>query len=345
MQARYSRYIYHAANTFLREVKSVMSETKIASAVGKDSVIQIGDPRHLQQSAANESPVNQDGRRDSISSKRPHIPVFPLLALMVVYIGWQYNGYLYLTPEQGLGYALGIAGASLMVMLLLYPLRKHARWARGFGPVRFWFRGHMLMGVLGPVCILFHCNYQLGSTNGNVALFSMLLVAGSGFIGRYFYTKLHYGLYGRKADLVNLGSDAAMARAELDPVFNVVPGMKTRLQRLEERAMLTQSGFLSCTANVLVINIRSRWCWFVSVYELRQFFKSGARLDNLTREQRRYYYKKIRYYLSIYMHTVRKVAGFSFFERLFSMWHILHLPIFVMLLITGIIHVYAVHMY
>ena len=40
-----------------------------------------------------------------------------------------------------------------------------------------------------------------------------------------------------------------------------------------------------------------------------------------------------------------KVAGFSFFERLLSMWHILHMPLFVMLLIAGIVHVYAVHMY
>jgi hypothetical protein len=322
-----------------------MSEAQIGSAVGKNSVIQTEDTRYVQQSAANESPVNQDSRRHSMSSRSLQVPVFYLLVLTVVYIGWQYSSYLYLSPEQGLGYALGIVGASLMVMLLLYPLRKHARWAKSFGPVRYWFRSHMLMGVIGPVCILFHCNYQLGSANGNVALFSMLLVAGSGLVGRYFYTKIHYGLYGRKADLINLGSDTAMARAELDPVFDVVPVMKTRLQRLEERAMLTQHGFLSCLANVLVINIRSRWCWFVSVRELRQFFKSGPRLENLTREQRRHYYKKIRYFLSIYMHAVRKVAGFSLFERLFSMWHVLHLPIFVMLLITGIIHVYAVHMY
>ena len=201
------------------------------------------------------------------------------------------------------------------------------------------------MGVLGPVCILFHCNYQLGSTNGNIALFSMLLVAGSGLIGRYFYTKIHYGLYGRKADLVHLGSDAVMARAELDPVFDIVPGMKSRLLHLEERAMLTQCGFLTCMANVLVINIRSRWCGFVSVIELRQYFNSASRRENLTRDQRRYYYKKTRRYLSVYLHTVRKVAGFTLFERLFSMWHIFHLPVFVMLVITGVVHVYAVHMY
>lgn len=322
-----------------------MSEVQIASEVGNFSVTPSENIRHPQQGAASESPLDQDSQRHSMSARSMRIPVFSLLVLVCLYLGWRYNSYLYLSPEQGLGYGLGIAGASLMVMLLLYPLRKHARWARALGPVRYWFSSHMLMGVIGPVCILFHCNFQLGSTNGNIALFSMLLVAGSGLVGRYIYTKIHYGLYGRKADLDHLGSDAAMARAELDPVFEVVPEMKSRLQRLEKRAKSTQCGFLSCLLNVVVVNMRSRWCGFLSVLELRQFFNSGSRRENLTREQRRYYYKKTRHYLAQYLLAVRKVAGFSFFERLFSMWHVFHLPLFVMLLISGIVHVYAVHMY
>ena len=256
-----------------------MSEARVVSEFVSNPLIQTGEGRHDQQSAANESHVKHAVRRSSIFLMILSTQFLYMLVLMCVYLGWKYNSYLYLTPEQGLGYALGIIGASLMLMLLLYPLRKHARWARGFGPVRYWFRSHMLMGVVGPVCILFHCNYQLGSTNGNIALFSMLLVAGSGLVGRYFYTKIHYGLYGSKADLVHLGSDAAMARAELDPVFNVLPGMKTRLQRLEEKALSTQCGFITCLANVLLVNIRSRWCGYVSISELRQYFYSTSRRD------------------------------------------------------------------
>lgn len=322
-----------------------MRETQVVSEFVSNPVIQAGDDRHHQQSAANEPHVKQTLRRTSMSSMVLQAPVAYFLVLMCVYLGWKYNSYLYLTPEHGLGYALGIVGASLMLMLLLYPLRKHARWARGFGPVRYWFRVHMLMGIVGPVCILFHCNYQLGSTNGNIALFSMLLVASSGLVGRYFYTKIHYGLYGCKADLAHLGSDAVMARAELDPVFNVLPEMKTRLQQFEDKALSTQRGFMSCLANVLLVNIWSRWCGYVSVSELRQYFYSTSRRDEMARDKRRCYYQNARHYLSEYLTKVRKVAGFTFYERLFSMWHVLHLPIFVMLLITGIIHVYAVHMY
>lgn len=229
-----------------------MSEARVVSEFVSNPLIQTGEGRHDQQSAANESHVKYAVRRSSIFLMILSTQFLYMLVLMCVYLGWKYNSYLYLTPEQGLGYALGILGASLMLMLLLYPLRKHARWARGFGPVRYWFRSHMLMGIVGPVCILFHCNYQLGSANGNIALFSMLLVAGSGLVGRYLYTKIHYGLYGSKADLALLGSDAAMARDELDPVFNVLSGMKTRLQQLEKRR---------CQLNADLLHAWQMFCW------------------------------------------------------------------------------------
>ena len=322
-----------------------MSEVQTAFDIDKNSITQATGATGFPQSSANEPVIS---RNNQVRERRPRvqsIPVFHLLVLLLVYCGWKYGSHLYITPEQGIGYALGITGGTMMLLLMLYPLRKHARWAKGFGPVRHWFRGHMLLGILGPVCILLHCNFQLGSINGNVALFSMLLVAGSGLVGRFIYSKVHYGLYGRKADLEDLGSDTAMAMAELGPVFKEMPGMKERLQRIEEKAVATQNGFLSCLVSMLVISIRSRWCLLVSLLELRRFFDTPVVRERLTRDQRRYYHRKAGYYLRTHLFTVRKVAGFSFFERLFSMWHVLHLPLFIMLLIAGLVHVYAVHMY
>jgi hypothetical protein len=39
------------------------------------------------------------------------------------------------------------------------------------------------------------------------------------------------------------------------------------------------------------------------------------------------------------------VVEFAAFERLFSLWHALHLPLFLMLLVAGVVHVVAVHVY
>ena len=127
--------------------------------------------------------------------------IFYLCIFVLIYTGWKNKHLSNLTPESGAGYWLGIIGGSLMLILLLYPLRKKVRFLNLFGKVKYWFKLHMLFGVLGPVAILFHANFSLGSTNSNVAFFSMAIVASSGLIGRYLYTKIHHGLYGRKANL------------------------------------------------------------------------------------------------------------------------------------------------
>ena len=78
-----------------------------------------------------------------------------------------------------MGYNLGLTGAILMLILFLYPLRKHVRWLHAAGPLREWLNFHMLLGICGPLCILFHAQFQIGSVNAAVAMTSMLVVAAS----------------------------------------------------------------------------------------------------------------------------------------------------------------------
>ena len=49
--------------------------------------------------------------------------VFSLLRRML-FVGWSMQTERYITPKRGMGYALGIIGGSLMLLLLLYSLRK-----------------------------------------------------------------------------------------------------------------------------------------------------------------------------------------------------------------------------
>ena len=41
----------------------------------------------------------------------------------------------------------------------------------------------------------------------------------------------------------------------------------------------------------------------------------------------------------------RRVAEYQLYARLFSFWHVLHIPLFFMLLIAGIVHVVAINIY
>jgi hypothetical protein len=109
----------------------------------------------------------------------------------IIYAGWKIREREYFTAESGAGYVLGIVGSVLMLALIIYPLRKRYRFMEPIGSVKTTFQTHMIMGVIGPVCILFHSNFHLGSLNSNVALFSMIIVASSGLMGRYLYKRIH----------------------------------------------------------------------------------------------------------------------------------------------------------
>ncbi|MFZ5615997.1 MAG: hypothetical protein ACOZAA_01565, partial [Pseudomonadota bacterium] len=135
------------------------------------------------------------------------------------------------SAESGIGYYLGIAGALAMLLLLAYPLRKHAAFMRRAGPVAFWFRTHMALGLIGPTLILFHANFSFGSLNSNVALFSMLIVAGSGLVGRYIYAKIHKGLYGVRAEMKALASEALEFRKSIDA--DIDAPLAARFDRVE----------------------------------------------------------------------------------------------------------------
>ena len=40
-----------------------------------------------------------------------------------------------------------------------------------------------------------------------------------------------------------------------------------------------------------------------------------------------------------------RAAEFAFYDRLLRLWHLLHLPLFVVLVAAAILHIVAVHMY
>ena len=148
--------------------------------------------------------------------------LFFVLVCALLYLGWSTQTERYINPNRGVGYALGIIGGSLMLLLLVYSLRKRWSWLSFLGSTPAWFRFHMVLGIAGPLCILYHSNFGTGATNSNVALFCMLTVAGSGVIGRYLYTRIHARLDGGQTNLSELRGIADQLRIQSTSVA-VVP--------------------------------------------------------------------------------------------------------------------------
>lgn len=282
--------------------------------------------------------------RHSGASRRWFTPAGIAYLLVAVFLWWGYRlpTSQYITPQSGLGYALGIIGGSAMLLLLVYPARKRMPQLRWLGPNKLWFQVHMVLGVLGPALILYHSNFSLGAANSNVALVCMLVVSGSGLFGRYFYAHIHLGLHGRKATAADLRGYAERLRhVSTDVAF--LPDLARRLEEEEDRLEATCARvplLLRPLATAVLVPLARRRL-MRDVRDAMQVttvaITSPGKPRKLLREARRYIDQRL--------HATRRVVELAAFERLFSLWHALHMPLFVMLIVAGIVHVVAVHVY
>jgi hypothetical protein len=265
-------------------------------------------------------------------------------ALAAVIIGLLEPMDRYLSPQSGMGYTLGIVGGSMMLLLCLYPLRKRFRALRFLGGVPEWFRLHMILGVLGPVCILFHSNFSLGATNSNVALFSMLAVAISGIVGRYLYTKIHEGLYGRKTTLAELKA-RGVALKDHGSHLRVVPEMVERIEREEQRMVSWAASPLGLLLAPVVLSALAGGARRRLRRYIRRAINAAAATSPALAMQRKRIAGVAYEYADRCIRASREVAEFHMYERMFSLWHLLHVPLFFLLLAAGIVHVVAVNVY
>lgn len=271
--------------------------------------------------------------------------LFGAAVLAALYAGWHYRDEEYITADTGIGYWLGIIGTTMMVMLLLYPLRKHARSLRGFGKVPTWFRSHMVLGIVGPTLIVFHSNFQTHSLNASVALFFMLTIVASGIIGRYLFSKIHVGLYGTKAEIRGMLADAGFMKQALGGDYQDSARLLSGLEKFEARVLVRHSSFFSSLWAFFALG----WRWQNVRANLLKEVRAAIEVEGKRRGwgwmTRRKKLNLVRGHLSIYFAAVNKAARFGVYDRMFALWHVLHMPLFLLLVLTAILHVIAVHLY
>jgi hypothetical protein len=271
--------------------------------------------------------------------------LFGAVVLAGLYASWSQRGEGHLTPETGTGYWLGITGATMMLTLLFYPLRKRWRFLRALGRVPSWFRVHMIFGIIGPSLVIAHSNWNLSSLNATVAMIAMLIVVASGIIGRYLYSKVHMGLYGRKTEIRQILADASILKQALGEELPQTAQLIEELHAFEARIFdphmgpVTQ-GWIFLTLGVRQIFLRDRMMRMAKTIIAREGKRRGW-----SRSARRKRRALVREHLGLYFAAMLKAARFGIFERLFALWHVLHMPLFFLLVAAAIIHVVAVHLY
>jgi thioredoxin reductase len=106
-----------------------------------------------------------------------------------------------LRPSAGLGLWFGITSTALVVVNLLYVLRRN-QWLRvKFGSLKTWMTSHVATGILALLLALLHGGMAPKDTPGGHALWGMAALLLTGAIGRYFYAYVPRAANGRELEL------------------------------------------------------------------------------------------------------------------------------------------------
>ncbi|MBI3773999.1 MAG: hypothetical protein HY273_00325 [Gammaproteobacteria bacterium] len=258
----------------------------------------------------------------------------PLLFAAVFFYGrMHWNERIY-TAQEGLGYFLGLAGGIMILLALVYAFTKRVAFLRPL--LRYMLRIHIFFGVVGPFLILLHSTFHIGSLNGGIALVSMTLVFLSGVIGRYLYSKIHFGLDGRKAQVREV--IAAWDAAGHD--FST-----PQLDSFQRRMLSTPGDVVQATLRVLLYVARSGWVAWHTRRELKQRLRAQAQREGWDAPTLSAHWRDSKRRLRMHFALLKKVALFSAYERFFAFWLHAHVPLLYLLLLSGIVHVFAVHLY
>jgi hypothetical protein len=242
----------------------------------------------------------------------------PLVARLRHPLHWE------LKPGGSLGLLFGIAGASLMTLMLAYTLRKRVPILGSFGALGDWLDFHILCGVVGPLLIVLHSAFKVGGLIA-IAFWSMVAVAGSGVFGRFLYAQIPRTARGDELSLdearrleqeltATLQRDFALSAAEIAALTG------GDSERAERQRSLLGALFALLAAPFL---FRRRFARFRRLHRAIPRH-AAARLARLARQGE-------------LLH--RRLALWRHLHELFHYWHVFHKPFAVLMYLFAAIHI------
>ena len=233
-----------------------------------------------------------------------------------------HDGYWEWKAGGSVGHKLGLAGSSMMVLMLLYSVRKRVGALRRLGPLGRWLDVHIFLGIFGPALVILHSSFKV---QGLVALsfWSMVIVASSGVLGRYLYLQIPRTRAGEERALAELEAEDRELSGQLRTRFRLDEAQIAGLDALV--AVPTRVGLLGGFARLVTDDLRLR-------SGLRAFARSCrsvpapvfADFERVVRQKAQVH---------------RRILLWDRVHELFHYWHVLHKPFAIVMYIFMIVHV------
>ena len=245
------------------------------------------------------------------------------------------------TSDSLLGMVLGATGLSLMVLGAgMYSLRKRVAALKKLGKLSGWLSTHIVMCLIGPTFVMYHATFNVLAPNSGVAVYSMLIVVGSGLFGKYIHGHTLQTLGGERAGLKQLEKQRALIDVEVAGKSGVSQGLLEKIQQFFALRMAGKNvGVVRSVYLLLKLDLLERAILRQAGDEFNADLR--ARRHLAPRERTMLEVEGIQG-IAIKTGFEKRIALMEATERAFRFWHHLHLPLLVVLVLTVLVHLVAV---
>lgn len=254
------------------------------------------------------------------------------------YLAWQGSSY-YLTPlierprhpdfwalkpggTRGIVY--GITGATLMVVMLAYSLRRRWSLLRNWAALRYWLDLHIFCGVVGPLFIVLHSSFKV---QGLVALsfWSMVAVAMSGVLGRYLYLQIPRAASGDRMTLTEIEKERRRLAEELLGEESISEEDLAPLSEIVDEEAKRRDSLWSLFVHLPFDRFRLK-------RRLKAFARSlGTKDHHVSRRWIHIAWQRAQ--------LERRLRLLSELQSMFHYWHVIHKPFAVIMYLFMLVHI------
>lgn len=236
----------------------------------------------------------------------------------------------FLRPSGAVGQSAGILALAIFLFLWLYPLRKKYKWLAFTGSIARWLDIHILAAIGLPLLIAMHASWRFDGVVG-LGYYAMLVVCGSGVVGRYLYVRIPRSQSG----VASSREEVAIERRTLITEIAATTG----LDPFDVEKSLTvggadaSSGILRTLLHLVSDDV-TRWRLTRQLRRRLRSVKKTA-LDK----------KKIDRVVALASREIalsQQLRMLDATKRIFGYWHVLHRPFAVTAFVAVVIHVAVV---
>lgn len=258
-----------------------------------------------------------------------YLPAYSILGLLHSY-GYLKEYAVVYAPGKGIWRFLGWTGSGMMVVMMLYSVRKRFSIFNSLGSLRHWLSAHMFLGIVGPVLVTFHTTLKFGGIIAT-SFWCMILTMVFGILGRYIYIQIPRTLAG-----------AELEEGEIDNIIKSIDDKLGKYSRegVDNNFVLSQDikngeeGLIHSLFSMFRTDVVNLW----KISKMKRVLKRDYNLPGKAR-------KNIVSLIKRKAALIRKKNYLVNSHKLLHHWHVVHVPLAMVMFLIMFLHIIVYYLF